>query len=262
MAYLESFLPLDLDSINEHMIGVASDMKHHDSGFHQHDIYAQLLYAPSGCMTLWTSNKRILLPPSRMLYIPAGLSHRVTLRNVVAYRSIYFRVSSIQEDLPFDLRIMTVNPLLEQLIERICWWDWNNTFSIEQENIKKVFWDEWRMARLERYELVFPSDNRLSQQLEAFTTNDKVPPFLNVFAKEVGASEKTISRIFKKETGLSYQDWRMQWKFYRAIELLIENNSIGDIALHLDFSSDSAFVDFFRKQSGVTPLKYCELFEK
>ncbi|MDR0228769.1 MAG: helix-turn-helix transcriptional regulator [Flavobacteriaceae bacterium] len=260
MAYLEVSEILNLDTIQHPIIGLASDMEHHDSGFHAHEGYAQLLFAPSGCMTLWTNDKRILLPPSRMLYIPQGLSHKVTLRNIVAYRSMYFRINAIEQELPTDLQVMTVNPLLKQLIERICWWNWNCKLSLEQENLIKVFWDEWKNSKLERYDLILPHDKRLHKQVESFVANDKALPFLNVFAKGVGASEKTVSRIFKKETGLNYQDWRMQWKFYRAIELLIEKNSITDITIWLDFSSESAFVDFFKKHSGTTPLKYTELF--
>lgn len=260
MAYLDVSQVLELDLIKHDLIGLASDMMKHDSGFHQHDDYAQLLFARSGCMTLQTADKHILLPPSRMLFIPKGVAHRVTLRNVVAYRSIYFRVNSIALVLPDKLQVMTVNPLLEQLIERICWWKWKDYYTADQENLIKVFWDEWRIAKLEKYLLVIPKDIRINKHLRYFINHDITPPFLNVFAKEIGASEKTISRVFKKETGLTYQDWRLQWKFYRAIELLIENYSIGDIAQHLDFSSNSAFVDFFKKQSGLTPLKYAELF--
>lgn len=35
-------------------------------------------------------------------------------------------------------------------------------------------------------------------------------------ARTGGASEKTISRIFRRETGLSYQQWRQQWRLIKA----------------------------------------------
>jgi AraC-like DNA-binding protein len=56
-----------------------------------------------------------------------------------------------------------------------------------------------------------------------------MPPMLKSLAEETGAVEKTITRIFKKETGLSYQEWRQQWRLQRSIELLVEGNSIGGV---------------------------------
>ena len=79
---------------------------------------------------------------------------------------------------------------------------------------------------------------------------------LKNLAENIGAVEKTITRIFKKETGLSYQEWRQQWRLQRSIELLVEGNSIGEVSHILEFSSDSAFIDFFKKQTGSTPLQY------
>lgn len=101
-----------------------------------------------------------------------------------------------------------------------------------------------------------PKDVRLQKKVEEWILRISQPPFLNVLSGEVGASEKTISRIFIKETGLSYQEWRLQWRLHRAIELLSEGRTVGETAFELSFSSDSAFVDFFKKQTGATPLQY------
>lgn len=34
--------------------------------------------------------------------------------------------------------------------------------------------------------------------------------------------EHTISRIFIRDTGMNYQNWRQQWRLLRAIEMLAE----------------------------------------
>ncbi len=68
--------------------------------------------------------------------------------------------------------------------------------------------------------------------------------------------KKQLAEFFIKETGLSYQEWRLQWRLHRAIELLSEGRTVGETAFELSFSSDSAFVDFFKKQTGATPLQY------
>ncbi len=257
MAYLNKDEIFYLEQIEVPIIGLASDLMQHDSGSHTHSQHGQILYAPSGCMTLVTENRQVILPPGKLLFIPANITHRVTFRNVVAYRSIYID-KDLFEDVPADLTVLSVNALLQQLIERIAWWDWSAPYSVSQENILKVFWDEFTQAEKEHYDLKIPTDYRIHNRTKRFVHDKEIPPFLKDFSKEVGASEKTISRIFKKETGMSYQDWRLQWNLFRAIELLAEKYTISEVALELKFSSDSAFIEFFKKHTGTTPYKYLQ----
>lgn len=255
MAILLQNEEFDADSIQEKVIGIAADMVMHDSGFHFHTSKAQLLYAPSGCMTVTTSDKQFVLPPFRMLWIPAHEVHRVNFRNIVAYRSIYFDEEYAEKHINSSLKVLHVNPLLKEIIERICFWDWA-ALGNNQENILKVFWNEMDDAPEEKLELKMPQDRRFKNVTEEWTKRLSIPPMLKKLAEETGAVEKTITRIFKKETGLSYQEWRQQWRLQRSIELLVEGNSIGEISHILDFSSDSAFIEFFKKHTGSTPLQY------
>lgn len=254
MAYLHSEQSFYPERIDLPIIGLASDLVQHDSGFHQHDEHQQLLYAPSGCMTLLTVDMQVILPPTRMLIIPVAVSHRVFFRNVVSYRSVYFKAKENiwNKD---SIQVLEVNPLLEQIIERICFWEWDS-YSKEQYSLIRVFSDELKAAVTEDYHLKIPSDMRLINLMRQIIIEKRVPPFLKEITLEVGASEKTISRIFKKETGMVYQDWRLQWKYYRTLELLAEDMPITLIADALEFSSDSAFIEFFKKYAGKTPYKY------
>lgn len=255
MAYLTKEQELNLMQIEQEVIGLASDLVQHDSGFHCHTDHAQILYAPSGCMTLLTRNCQIILPPQKILYIPAGLEHRVTFRNVVAYRSIYLSIRKT-ELVDLGLQVRIVSPLLAQVIERICWWEWIGEPTTQQQHILQVFWDEFYEAQEVDHELRIPSDYRLQSFMHQFMLEKSVPPFLHEFAKQVGASQKTITRIFKRETDMSYQAWRQQWRIYRAIELLAEKTTLSEVSDQLNFSSDSAFIEFFKNHRGTTPAKY------
>lgn len=255
MAILKQNESFNADTLHENVIGIASDMVLHDSGFHFHKTKSQLLYAPSGCMTVTTSDRQLVLPPFRMLWIPAHEVHRVNFRNIVAYRSIYFDEDYSQKYIKSDLKVLHVNTLLKEIIERICFWEWSALKS-DQTNLLNVFWDEMERAQEEKLELKMPQDRRFKRIVEEWTLRQSIPPMLKSLAEKTGAVEKTISRIFKKETGLSYQDWRQQWRLQRSIELLVEGNSIGEVSHILDFSSDSAFIEFFKKHTGSTPLQY------
>ncbi|WP_250253266.1 helix-turn-helix transcriptional regulator [Chryseobacterium sp. Marseille-Q3244] len=255
MAILKQNEEFDADVLKEKVIGIASDMVMHDSGFHDHKTKAQLLYAPSGCMTVTTSDRQFVLPPFRMLWIPACEVHRVNFRNIVAYRSIYFDNEYAEKYMNSSLRVLHVNSLLKEIIERICFWEWSS-LKVDQKNVLNVFWDEIAKAPEEKLELKMPVDRRLKRIVEEWTIRISTPPMLKKLAEETGAVEKTITRIFKKETNLSYQEWRQQWRLQRSIELLVDGNTIGEVSHILDFSSDSAFIEFFKKHTGSTPLQY------
>lgn len=135
-----------------------------------------------------------------MLWIPAHEVHRVNFRNIVAYRSIYFDENNAGKYLNSGLKVLHVNPLLKEIIERICFWEWTS-FNKNQENILKVLWDEINTAPEEKLELKMPQDRRFIKMAEEWTKRISMPPLLKKLAEKTGAVEKTISRIFKKKPG-------------------------------------------------------------
>ncbi|MBC7000992.1 helix-turn-helix transcriptional regulator [Photobacterium sp. BZF1] len=241
------------DTINSQVVGIAASIGRHDSGMHSHQ-KAQLLYAPSGSMSITLENQQCILPPTRAAWIPAGVRHCAVMTNVVAYRSVYFDVSHLERH-GDQIKIMDVNPLLRELIERMAFWPWDMPY-LEQKALVELFWQELKAAPDESLLLPIPSDKRLEAWLNKLDKEGHSPLPLNETALSIGASEKTISRIFSRETGMPYQAWRQQWRLMKAIELLSENKPVSTVAFELNFSSDSAFVSFFRKQTGSTPSAY------
>ena len=67
---------------------------------------------------------------------------------------------------------------------------------------------------------------------------------------------KTIGRIFLRETGMGYQQWRQQWRLMRAMELLATGRSLSYCAFESGFASDSAFIAFFKSMTGSTPGRW------
>lgn len=76
-------------------------------------------------------------------------------------------------------------------------------------------------------------------------------------AEYVGLSPSYLSRLFKKELNISISDYICEMKIEKAQHLLkYSDYSLIDIANHLAFSSQSHFIQTFRKLVGVTPKKY------
>ena len=76
-------------------------------------------------------------------------------------------------------------------------------------------------------------------------------------AEHADLSPNYLSRLFKKELNISISDYICEMKIEKASHLLkYSDSSLVDIANYLAFSSQSHFIQTFKKLTGVTPKKY------
>ncbi|PLL21861.1 AraC family transcriptional regulator, partial [Klebsiella michiganensis] len=92
MAWLDADAAFDPDALKSSLIGVQSALGNHDSGSHRHKM-AQILFTRQGCVRLTLDGGALLclLPPGRAAWIPAQVSHRAEMKNIVDYRSVWFQ---------------------------------------------------------------------------------------------------------------------------------------------------------------------------
>ncbi|KDM93161.1 AraC family transcriptional regulator [Photobacterium galatheae] len=254
MAVIDQKTAFDADKFTASVIGIAADVGQHDSGVHQHR-KGQILYAPQGCMTFALEHAICILPPTKAVWIPPQTAHRAVMTNVVAYRSLYF--DGTVYDGPEEITMIEVNDLLKALMNRMAFWPWDKP---EAEMVKTtaLFWEEFYLAKRHDYQLPVPVDARLNLFRTQIMQDTFLAPSASSLAESVGLSPKTVTRIFKADTGMSYQDWRQQWRLLKAIELLSSGMLVADVSVWLEFSSDSAFIAFFKQQTGKTPLRFME----
>ncbi|MCR5811148.1 MAG: helix-turn-helix domain-containing protein [Lachnospiraceae bacterium] len=80
---------------------------------------------------------------------------------------------------------------------------------------------------------------------------------LTALAEQMFVSASTLSRVFKKRTGLYFADFVQQLRVKEAKALLSETEeNVTQIALCVGFSSSSAFSRAFKKATGETPAEY------
>lgn len=253
MAFIQPEQQFNPDALDNLVIGIAAEIGEHDSGVHQHR-KAQLLYSSAGCMRFTLADTQVVLPPTRAAWLPAGVVHQVTMRDVVAYRSLYFEPETVAS-LPDKVTIFHVNPLLKALIDTMSFWPWDKPRH-SQHNAFALLIEELLHADAQNLSLPLPKDKRLQTWLKQLQQQQIIPASLQEMAIEIGASERTISRIFSNETGMAYQAWRQQWRLLSAIEQLAAGASVAQVGFNLQFSSDSAFISFFKQYTGTTPAQY------
>lgn len=79
---------------------------------------------------------------------------------------------------------------------------------------------------------------------------------LGEWARDVGASERTIARLFRSQLGTSFQQWRQQVVLARALPMLTRGAPISEVAAASGYASDSAFTAMFKQAMGQPPSAF------
>jgi len=82
------------------------------------------------------------------------------------------------------------------------------------------------------------------------------PLTLEHWARQVGASERTLARLFERELALSFGQWRQQVRLAHAAPLIARGMPLSQVAEQLGYTSQSAFSAMFKKTFGSTPSAF------
>lgn len=74
--------------------------------------------------------------------------------------------------------------------------------------------------------------------------------------RRVGASERTLTRLFRTDMGMTYPQWRTQIRLHHALRLLAEDRPVTYVAHQCGWATPSAFIDVYRRTLGQTPGTY------
>jgi AraC-like DNA-binding protein len=69
-------------------------------------------------------------------------------------------------------------------------------------------------------------------------------------------SERSLARLIKAETGMSFGRWRQQLHVIVALQRLSAGMAVQRVAMDLGYESVSAFITMFRKAMGKPPGRY------
>jgi AraC-like DNA-binding protein len=79
------------------------------------------------------------------------------------------------------------------------------------------------------------------------------PRTLAQLGAATGTGERTLSRLFRSEFGMTFPQWRTQSRLYHALRMLADGTPVTTVAHRCGWSSASAFIEVFRGSFGCTP---------
>lgn len=233
----------------------AEDLRRGDGyTMHRHR-RAQLIYASSGVMLVRTREAAYLVPPQRAVWMPAGVGHAIEARSAIALRTLYF-VPEIVAALETTPCVLGVTPLLRELVIAVAARD-NRYGGAADMRLLDVLLDQIAAQPRSPLSLPLPRDRRLRRVTESLLRDPGDGRDLDAWAQRAGASKRTLNRLFRRETGLSFRDWRAQCRLLHALEMISRGASVTRIADALGYQNTSAFIGMFRRALGTTPGRYC-----
>ena len=117
----------------------------------------------------------------------------------------------------------------------------------------KLVVDEMVMLPAQPLGLRLPRDPRLLRLCELLLRDLSMPRTIAQLGSSVGLAERSVRRLFPRETGLSFKRWLNQARLLRAFELFEQGRRVTRVALEVGYSSPSAFAKMFRQAMGRPP---------
>ncbi len=221
---------------------------------HKHD-WHQLIYATRGVVTVETPAGTWVVPSHRAVWIPAKFEHSLKTTGNVWMRTLYFRPDLARHP-STPCCVVDVAPLLRELILESARLGMLLDNVPEHARLAAVLFDQIVHRNETELKIIFPSDARARRVVEKVRENLSTVQPISLLARGCGASPRTIERLFRQETGLTFGRWVQLVKTLHALERIAAGDSVAAAGLAVGYDNTSAFIAMFRRVLGTTPGKY------
>lgn len=238
------------DATAIHLLGFQMDAGDR-FGQHRHDQH-QLAWSSTGVLTAEAGGHHWRLPSTLGLWIPSDVLHDVSTDRDGIVHNLYFP----REHCPLawtEPTAVTVTPLLREVIARLGEPDLDPD---RRARAEQVVFDELQAVEISACEVPMPSDPRALDLAHALLADPACTVGLESLAREVGASRRTLARLFAAETGLTFSQWRTRVRVRAALSLLDDGRPTVEVAHRVGYANASAFIATFQRVVGTTPGAY------
>ena len=104
--------------------------------------------------------------------------------------------------------------------------------------------------------LPLPTDRALARLCRKFLLRPTAAQEIDDWADLLHTSRRTFTRLFRRETGLSFVTWRQQACILAALPRLMAGASVTRTALDLGYENPAAFTTLFKRILGAPPREY------
>lgn len=225
---------------------------------HQHS-KGQLSYVEDGVAYVTINQRQLVVPAKHFIWIPKNTPHKLKVsHSATQLHSIYFPENiKIKDSFYKHFGIYPANDLIISLIrftER-----WNEEYvtnkTIFYELIKGLY-HILSDVKSSKISIMLPvSEHPQIQKITQFIQENYGKNLtVELMTNNFNMSERTFSRWFKKELGITFIQYLKSVRMMQAIEFLLKTNlSISEISNKVGYDSLPSFSTIFYKYTGKRP---------
>lgn len=216
---------------------------------------AQIISCSTGIMEVVTKKNIWTVNSLQHVWIASNEEHQVYFPNNVKVLTAFIDESRLKE-LPKCSFAFDPSFFLNSLLLKIVSFSNPNVLTKPQKRIIEVFLDELSLLTPSRTFLPTSQDERLKMVLDSLMKDLSSKHPIDYYANKSCISSRTLSRLFHKELGMGFGDWKTRLKLLESVKLLGQKKSIKEISLELGYENVSSFISLFKKYFGTTPTNY------
>ncbi|AUY52919.1 helix-turn-helix transcriptional regulator [Streptomyces sp. CB01881] len=220
-----------------------------------HHQRAQLIYGTSGAVTVITERGTWVVPATRAVWVPAGVTHAMTCTGAVRMRTLYVEPAAAPSLLAGPL-VVSVSPLLRELIEEATRLPVAYATDGRDGRLMDLLLLELEPDPVAALHLPAPTDPTLVGLCAAIREDPGARWTAGSAANRAHLSVRSLHRRFSAATGMTLAHWVRQARLIHALTLLAHDTPVTSIAAQLGYATPSAFTAMFRRAVGQAPSAF------
>lgn len=242
----------DPDALGQPALALQLEARHNDTEVpvHRHR-KGQLVVACRGGITCTVPDGLWMVPAGFGVWIPGGIAHsnRVTANGKVCF--LFVEPGAAR--LPSDCCTLALSPLVLELILHLSAQPQDYPHDGPLARLAGALLELLEQAPTEQLYLPLPDNRGLRRIADELTRAPGDRASMAEWARRVAMSERSLARMVRRETGMTFGQWRQQLQIIIALQQLSAGVSVQRTAELLGYESVSSFIGMFRKALGSPP---------
>jgi AraC-like DNA-binding protein len=252
-------IPIDsVDRVARPVVAIGNDYPDGHRIKPHHHRRGQLLSGATGVIVLSTAEGTWVMPPQRGMWIPPATEHRVQMIGAVSVHSLYIEPCAIP-GLPSHCQVVGISPFMRSLMTEAMSLPLEYDLDGRPGALMQLLQYEMQQLSVLPLSLRYPAHGPLSARCRQFVERPNIHETIDEWAEALRMSRRSFTRLFRRETAMSFVAWRQQACLLCAMPRLAAGEAVTTIAIDLGYENPAAFTLMFRRAFGSPPLAYLGL---
>lgn len=224
---------------------------------HPHSsLWGDFNFSLDGILEFNIAEQNYLSPPNYGLWIPPQLEHQAISRYDDDMQFICLRISPrLAQYFPRRAKVIQISPFISTFTQHLLR-SRTKQSPLQQWHKLQVLFDELALAPHDDQYLPLTHDELLKPILDFMLLKEHHALKLSAICSHFAMSERHLLRLAQSRLNMPISEWRNRAKLIYSMDSLKAGASVKRIALELGYQHPSAFIEFFKRYTQMTPEQF------